>query len=91
MPAARDQLFSIERIAWDATNDIVVAGPGVDLLEMPLELDLKGNSGGRGDQLGLAGGTTPLLVNFVTNDTISVQAEANEGLDAGYWVGQQNG
>ena len=61
-----DQLFSIETLTWEATNDSVTAGPGVRLLEKPVELDLKGNSGGRGDQLGMSDGNTPLLVNVVS-------------------------
>lgn len=81
-----DQIFSIEQLKWDAANDIVAAGEGVGLLEKPLELDMQGNSGGRGDQLGMSGGNTALLVNVVGGDMISVQAESNEGLDAGYWV-----
>jgi VCBS repeat-containing protein len=81
-----DQLFSIEEIKWDKNNDTVISGPGVELIEKPVELDLKGNSGGRGDELSFSGGNTPLIVNFTSNDIISVQALANEGLDAGYWV-----
>ena len=44
-----DQWFSIEQVLWDAASDILTAGPNVELLEKPIELDLKGNGGGRGD------------------------------------------
>ena len=81
-----DELFSIEKITWDEQSDTVIGGPGVDLIEKPVELDLKGNSGGRGDELGFSAGSTPLLVNVTSTNIISVQAQANEGLDAGYWV-----
>ncbi len=81
-----DQLFSIETLKWDGISDSITAGPGVRLLEKPVELDLNGSSGGRGDELGMSDGDTPLLVNVVSNTMISVQAEANEGLDAGYWA-----
>jgi VCBS repeat-containing protein len=81
-----DQLFSIENVTWDSRNDTIIGGPGIELLEKPVELDLKGNAGGLGDQLGFADSNTPLLVNFVYDDLISVQTQANEGLDAGYWV-----
>lgn len=81
-----DQWFSIEQIGWDRSSDVVTAGPGVDLLERPLGLDLKGQDGGRGDQLGLSDTSTPLLINVASADFISVQSQSNEGLDAGYWV-----
>ncbi|HPG88378.1 MAG TPA: tandem-95 repeat protein, partial [Hyphomicrobium sp.] len=81
-----DQWFSIEQIAWDRANDVVTAGPGVDLLEKPLGLDLKGEDGGRGDQLGLSDTATPLLINVANSEFMSVQSRGNEGLDAGYWV-----
>ncbi len=81
-----DQLFSIEEIKWDKNNDTVISGPGVELIEKPVELDLKGDSGGRGDEFGFSESSTPLLVNVTSNDIISVQALSNEGLDAGYWV-----
>lgn len=81
-----DQWFSIEQILWDSSNDVVTAGPGVNLLERPLGLDLRGQSGGRGDQLGFSGTNTSLVINVVGSDYISVQTQSNEGLDAGYWL-----
>ena len=81
-----DQWFSIEKILWDRDSDVVTAGPGVDILERPLDIDLKGQSGGRGDQLGFSDTNTPLLINVASGDYMSVQSQANEGLDAGYWV-----
>ena len=81
-----DQWFSIEQIFWDNSSDVVTAGPGVNLLERPLGLDLKGQSGGRGDQLGFSDTNTPLLINVAGGDYISVQTQSNEGLDAGYWL-----
>ena len=81
-----DQWFSIEQIFWDNSSDVVTAGPGVNFLERPLGLDLKGQSGGRGDQLGFSDTSTPLLINVAGGDYISVQTQTNEGLDAGYWL-----
>lgn len=81
-----DQWFSIEQIIWDNNSDVVTAGPGVNFLERPLGLDLKGESSGRGDELGFTGTTAPLVINVAGSDYISVQTEGNEGLDAGYWL-----
>ncbi len=81
-----DQLFSIEQVSWDSGTDVVESGPGVDLFEKPVRLDLQGDSGGRGDELSMAGGNASLLVNVSSGGMISVQALANEGLDAGFWV-----
>ena len=81
-----DQWFSIEQVAWDRSNDIITAGPGVDILEKPLGLDLKDESGSIGDKFELSETSTPLLINAVNATMISVQAQHNEGLDAGYWV-----
>ena len=82
-----DQLFSIEQVAWDKKSDEITAGEGVELLERPLEIDLKGqDSGGKGDKLGLSESSAPLLINAVDGATTSVQTIANAGLDAGYWV-----
>ncbi len=82
-----DQLFSIEQVAWDKHNDEITAGEGVDLLERPIEFDLKGqDGGGKGDQLGLSGSVTPLIINAVNDTMTSVQTTANSGLDAGFWV-----
>ena len=81
-----DQLFSIERVTWDAKSDKVTTGAGVELIEKPVGIDLQGNAAGRGDEFSLIDGTAPLLVNVVSTGLISVQTQANEGLDAGFWV-----
>ncbi len=82
-----DQLFSIEQVAWDKHSDEIIAGEGVDLLERPLELDLKGQNGsGHGDQLGLSDSAAPLIINAASDTLTSVQTVANSGLDAGYWL-----
>lgn len=81
-----DQLFSIESVAWDRANDHVIAGEGVELLEKPLLLDLKGNGSGRGDELGFTDGDEGVIFNAVNDTTISVQTIANMGEDAGYWA-----
>ncbi|MFN0217709.1 MAG: Ig-like domain-containing protein [Hyphomicrobium sp.] len=81
-----DRLFSIEELEWDSDNDVLTAGEGVYLLETPIVLDLKGQSGGQGDRLGLLDGRNPLLINAVNETTTSIQLESNEGLDAGYWA-----
>lgn len=80
-----DQMYSIEQVAWDPKNDKVSTGQGVELLEKPLLLDMKGNSTGRGDTFGMGEGDTPLII-VVDNDMTAVQTVANQGLDAGYWV-----
>lgn len=80
-----DQLFSIEKVNWDRANDTVIAGDGVDLIEDPLELNLDGDGGGKGDVLGMEGTHTPLIFNY-TDDYVVVQTDANAGQDAGFWV-----
>jgi VCBS repeat-containing protein len=81
-----DQLFSIERITWDARNDTVTTGEGVGLIEKPIGIDLQGNAGGHGDEFAMTDSDTPLLVNVISSTLISVQTQDNAGLDAGYWV-----
>jgi Ca2+-binding RTX toxin-like protein len=81
-----DQLFSIERITWDAKNDTVTTGEGVGLIEKPIGVDLQGNAGGHGDEFAMTDSVTPLLVNVISSTLISVQTQDNAGLDAGYWV-----
>ena len=81
-----DQLFSIEQVSWEIDNDIVTTGEGVELLEKPLLLDLKGQSGGRGDELGLSDGNAPVIINAIGNNIVSIQALVNAGEDAGYWA-----
>ncbi len=81
-----DSWFSIEQVAWDRENDVIVAGDGVSFLERPLLLDLKGSDGGRGDELGFSGTTAPLIINAVNDTTLSIQTVANSGQDAGYWA-----
>ncbi|NOT71413.1 MAG: tandem-95 repeat protein [Hyphomicrobium sp.] len=81
-----DQFFSIERAEWNRSNDTVVAGKGVFLIERPFEMDMLGSSGTQGDELSMSESNVPLLVNFVAGEMISVQTQVNEGLDAGYWV-----
>lgn len=81
-----DQLFSIEAVSWNRETDIVTVGQGVDLLEKPIKLDLKESSGGKGDELNFFGDASPLIVNAVNGNMISVQTIANQGLDAGYWA-----
>jgi VCBS repeat-containing protein len=81
-----DQMFSIEQVAWDRKNDIVKLGQGVELLEKPLMLDMKDNSGGRGDIFGMGEGDAPLIIVAVDDELTAVQTAANQGLDAGYWV-----
>lgn len=81
-----DQLFSIEGINWYRETDVIEMGQGVDLLETPIRLELNESSDPRGDELGLGDALTPLIVNWVNDDLISIQTEANEGLDAGYWA-----
>lgn len=82
----KDNLFSIEQIAWDRKNDVIIAGEGVSFLERPVLLDLKGSEGGRGDQLGFSGSSVPLIINAVDSTTLSIQTQSNSGLDAGYWA-----
>ncbi|PPC88347.1 MAG: hypothetical protein CTY31_04750 [Hyphomicrobium sp.] len=84
--SGRDQLFSIEQVAWDQANDVIIAGDGVEFLQKSLLLDLKGDGGGRGDELGFAGSDEALLINAVNDTTISIQTLANAGDDAGYWA-----
>ena len=81
-----DQLFSIEAVSWDKKNDVVIAGEGVELIEKPLLLDLKGSEGGRGDTLGLNDSDTAVIINAVDDTFVSVQTIANSGEDAGYWA-----
>ena len=82
-----DQLFSIERVAYNKDSDHVIAGEGVDLIEVPLMLDLKeSDSGGRGDVLGMTGTNSALIFNAVSSSMMSVQTVANSGEDAGYWA-----
>lgn len=79
-------MFSIEQVAWDQANDVIIAGDGVEFLQKSLLLDLKGDGGGRGDELGFAGSDEALLINAVNDTTVSIQTLANAGDDAGYWA-----
>ncbi|MGQ0455747.1 MAG: Ig-like domain-containing protein [Hyphomicrobium sp.] len=81
-----DRLFSIEQLAWDRQNDVLTASEGVLLLEKPVILDFKGQSGGQGDKLGFENGKDALIINAVNDTMTSIQLSANEGLDAGYWA-----
>lgn len=81
-----DQWFSIEELTWNNQSDVLIGGSNVELIDKPLRINLEGDGGGRGDQLSLADGTAPLLINYAGGDFTSVQTLANAGLDAGYWV-----
>jgi hypothetical protein len=81
-----DQWISIEQVAWDRANDVITAGPGVDILEKPLGIDLKGGTGSIDDKFSMSDTSTSLLINVVNSSMMSVPSNAKEGLDAGYWI-----
>ena len=81
-----DHLYSIEQIAWDEDNDIVVFGEGVSSIQRPVKLDLRGEEGGSGDKVDFSGSDQGLLINAGEGELTFVQAEGRSETDAGLWV-----
>ena len=82
-----DWLFSIERIEWNPTNDRVILGPGVELVEDGLLLRMgEQSTGDQGDVLELAEIEGGLLVNAAPEGAHFIQAESRIDESGGLWV-----
>lgn len=82
-----DWLFSIERIAWNPTSDRIILGPGVELADNGLSLDLGDQSiGDQGDILELAEIDSPLLINAAAGSAHFIQVEGGATERTGLWV-----
>lgn len=82
-----DYLFSIERIVTDQTSDIVNATDDVILYDGAVFLDFRGQqSGGRGDEFLFGGSGGDVIINYIGDDLVSVQAKDSVGQAAGYWA-----
>jgi Ca2+-binding RTX toxin-like protein len=79
-------MFSIERVHWGALSDHVVAGDGVELIEVPISLDLGDQEAtGNGDELSFEQVTGGVIVNAATDTAHFVQSSSPNG-DGGIWV-----
>ncbi|MEQ8824219.1 MAG: Ig-like domain-containing protein [Filomicrobium sp.] len=84
-----DWLISIERLEWRAKNDFIKLGPGVDLIEEGIDLNLGTETSAtpqddRGDVLDLSEVDTGLLINAAETDTVFVQSAPSNKY--GLWV-----
>lgn len=84
-------LFSIERFEWRDSTDKIFLGPGLELLEDGLTLDLNGQQGnnandGKGDVVSFEDIGGAVLINASQADALFVQtADAGAG-DGGLWI-----
>ncbi|MCB1521515.1 MAG: cadherin-like domain-containing protein, partial [Hyphomicrobiaceae bacterium] len=80
-------MFSIERLIWNGDGtDNITTGPGLELVEIPLTMDLGGDSGDpRGDELSFEETTDGITVNAGTDTAHFIQSTGAGG-PGGWWV-----
>lgn len=60
---SRDELYSIERIEWDAATDHIILGEGVLLHEDGIFFDFGAEGGDKGDQVDMSQTSDGLIIN----------------------------
>lgn len=78
-------LFSIERIEWNDATDVIIVGPGIELIEDTTTLDLGGESDERGDELSFIDSSTGVIVNTATATAHHITASGGAA-GGGMWV-----
>ncbi len=75
-PEGDDKFFSIERIQWGDKKDTIEFGPGVDVIEDGIYIDLRGADAPEGDEFSLINESTNLVINRSTQTALWIQAES---------------
>ncbi len=85
-PQGDDMLFSIERLQWGGSTDDLQLGPGVEILEDGLYINLGGQSSDAGDRFDLSSQSKDYSILKGDNNSVWIQASGANNPGQGIWL-----